>query len=42
MGYVKPILEKDGKEVVAAKIVVYGGEDKEYLHLYHEKHLCII
>jgi hypothetical protein len=27
---VKPILEIDDKEVVAAKIVVYGGEDEEY------------
>jgi hypothetical protein len=42
MGYVKPILEKDGKEVVAAKIVVYGGEDKEYCIYITRSILCII
>ena len=28
-GHIRPI-EKDGKEVVAAKIIVYAEEDEEY------------
>ncbi len=29
-GHIRPIFDRDGKEVVAAKIIVYAGEDEEY------------
>jgi hypothetical protein len=29
-GHVRPIIGKDGKDVIAAKIIVYAGEDEEY------------
>ena len=39
-GHIRPI-EKDGKEVVAAKIIVYAGEDEEYFHSYQKRPIML-